>query len=385
VSDVPALESVDIGRTAAFPRRPDDEFPALAEAARRGVAASTEIEPAVATVDPTVVGTAAVAPVYDLGLAVVASRSQRVELLSRGEGGEDVRVRATDLPVGHSLDRNDGFLLHDAGTLSPAVNLLAGRLAVAASSRVAARLLFGSVPFQLEDPPVGDVLVLPLNGSVVLRPPDAPPIEVEAGHLVRCDGWPRVHTHPAVCTLLLGVEALVGPVLRTALTERAAHHPLLRLDAPVEIRRPVQVYGIDGEVDYASIVTDALAQVRADAPEEDLRWWWTLGAALPGLGSPGADLQQVRGRFPGGVGIVGDTEDGRLLLRASGATLAASTELLPWLAEAIAGEPVACTEPDHARAAGVLLAVGLAEPVLDGVHPILPAGLPADRSAEAVT
>ncbi|UDY33961.1 hypothetical protein [Dermatobacter hominis] len=373
MTGIPAIEQVEIGRTASFARPPGaaglDE---LADAAERALDVTRKIEPMVHEGAAGPVDVTMLAAAYDLGLGLVASRSSRVELLATGANGEHIREPAEQLQPGFTLDRNDGFLVRDAATVSPAINLLAGRMAVAASARVAAWLVFGSIPFQLGNPAVERLLVIPMNGGIVLRPRGAPPIELEAGNAASVDGWPRIHSQPAVCTLFVGVESFSGEVLRSALIERAAHHPLLRLDAPVTIGAPVEVYGVNGLVDYADLVAEAVRRVQSDTSIDELAWWWTLAASLPAVGTSGAHLERIRGRFPGGVGIAGDTDDGRLLLRTGGATVAVHGDLLPWLTELVAGEVVGCPEFVHRASADVLLRMGVVEPVFGTPRAVVP-------------
>lgn len=377
------VQVVDLGRAAAFPEPPAGEgFEALVASAGSAPALAAAIEPAFAATGLVAVDTTALRPLYDLGMALVATRSTTVDHLVRTPEADHRRPIA-ERPPGATLERNDGYLVNEVEACAAAVNALAGRVAVARGAPVTASLLFGSAPFELERPAAATVWVIPLNGDVIVRPSGGAPTDVAAGQLLSCAGWPRIHSHPAVGTLLVVEEDFSDRVRRDASLERLAHHPLLRLDAPVDFgARPVQMYGLDGEVDYASVVAQAADEVLAASPPELLRWWWVLTRRLPPLVAQGPDGTVARGRFPAGLGVLGQAETGdAVVVRAGGHAFVVPDAQRDLLVRLVAGEVVRGGSPDEDRTLTELMRVGLAEPVVDDVRPIVPLVSGADDEA----
>ena len=368
------LRAVDLGRAAAYPERPGgDSHGGLAEASVHARRAATALEPAfhgdgVVSVDP-----AAVQSAFDLGLALVATRSAHVDFLSRTVDNMDVHGSIADRAPGVPLERNDGYLVRDLEGCSAVLNALAGRLSVARSARVGVFLLYGSAPFPVERPAAGPAWVLPLNGDIIVRPPDGPPTQLTPGHLMSSPGWPRIHSHPSVCTLVVVEEKFTGRIQRDALLERFAHHPLLRVDAAIDPGRRVALYGLDGLVDYPAVVRSAAGEVVESSPIDLLRWWWVLARRLPPLVAQCPDGLVVRGRFPGGAGVLTEVAaDDALVVRAGGHALAGPPASLEFLLRLVAGETVAATTDDERRSAAEVLAAGLAEPMVGEPGSILP-------------
>jgi hypothetical protein len=380
-----ALEAIGVGRIGSYPAAPDPvQHAELVLACRDGARRSADLEPILEAGDLFRADTTELLSAFHLGAALLSSRSNLVELVSRTPDATDVRLPLREVPPGRPLEQNDGYLVHQASSFLPAINLLAGRIATARGARVVSMLLFGSLPFPLAQPTVGETWTVTLNGAAVVRPGAGPPAEIDPGNVLRCSGWPRIHTDPAVCSVLIGIETLVGPPLRMAFIERAAHHPLLRLDSAIDIDTPVTVYGLDQPTDYSGMIRDAARQIHHDAPFRDLDRWAVLGNPQPALAVPGTELTTIRGRFAGGIGVVGRAEDGRLLLRAGGSTLGLDDQLLPWLCEVISGAPVDVgSDPVLRASAQTLVRLGLAEPLIGpprSVVPAAPAVAPKNRN-----
>jgi hypothetical protein len=368
------IQVVDLGRSASFPERLEgDDVGGLIAAAGTARAAAAVLEPAFGAGPIVAVDPAALLPVYDLGLALVATRSSTVDHLSRSTAHENLLVPIVDRPPGSTLDRHDGYLVRELEGCSAILNALAGRLAVARGSRVTVSLLYGSAPFELERPAARGVWVLPLNGEVIVRPVGGAPTELEAGQLFTTEGWPRIHSHPAIGTLVVVEEDFSDRTRRDALLERLAHHPLLRLDAPVEPGRRVTVYGLEGERDYPDVVRSAVDEVLSASPTELLEWWWVLARRLPPLVGQGPSGTVARGRFPAGVGVISGVEAGDAeVFRSGGNALVVPGSCRELLRRLVAGEVVAATSAGEERSLQEVMRAGLAEPVVDEPRVILP-------------
>ena len=223
--------------------------------------------------------------------------------------------------------------------------------------------MFGSQPARDFMPNIEASYVIPLGGDVIVHPNADAPLEVGAGEVHRVDGFPRIHSNQAGLTIVLVVKGF-GPIDRKrALLARASRHPLIRVDVPVDIASSLAVYGVSEPQVYATLLQRAYEEVRNSATSDELTWTWLLGAALDPVPDPRPlPLRQVRGRFPGGVGVVELVND-RVAFVAGGQLMVCELADVERLVPFVAHEVVDVSQPELLLTADLLVRFGLAAPV----------------------
>jgi hypothetical protein len=357
------IEIVDAGRLNRFPLGAAHAgFPELdewSEVARTHAVSSVTWAETGARVDPMTLSST-----YFECAGAIAARPAEVTGHVRGHDGIDMIVQHDALDARRHralLDDGGGLVLSEAERFSDLLNRMCGELSVAWNTRVTAHALVGSEPTRVLGPQVVRTCVIAVSASVVVHPHDGAPFDLPAGGCAVVDGFPRVLASPEAFTLLFVESTFTAAAQHALLLERAQFHPLLRIDAPIDPASPVEVYGLDGEVAYADVLERELATLVEHSTEEQLRWWWVLDRSLPPLPIPftGDDIV-VRGRFPGGVGVVHEGEE--LVLKGAGVVFAVPAGRQQLLQALLSGSPIGCSPRSELfPSLANLAAVGAAE------------------------
>jgi len=294
----------------------------------------------------------------------IAALPVEVSAHVRGHDGVDMIVQNDALDQRRrraALDDGGGLVLSQAERFSDRLNRMCGELSVAWNTRVTVFALVGSEPTRVLGPQVVRSCVVAVSTNVVVHPEGAAPFDLPAGGCAVVDGFPRVLAGPDVFTLLFVESALTSAARSALLVERGRFHPLLRLDAPLDPTPPIEVYGIDEPVPYADLLERELSALRENSSDEQLRWWWLLDRALPPLPLPwSADDMIVRGRFPGGVGVVYQGDE--LVLKGAGTVFAVPDGRQELLQALLSGTDITCSpRSDLYPSLANLIAVGAAE------------------------
>jgi hypothetical protein len=361
------IEVVATHRGARFPGTATEVgLPEWDEAARRGVdEAAREWSAGLGS------GRVPVEVLERIHLALFASGgafAPGAEGHRRGPDGIDVVVQAPALDaVERDRLRADGggIVVRGARRRSPELDRLVTLFGIARRARADAIAVHGSEPTRVLGGQVGQTCVLPVTGAVVVQPDGGPPFDLRPGEAITLPGIPRLAADPDATTVLIVEEVFTDRARRAMLADRARYHPLLRVDAPVPGSGPAEVYGIDGPVDYGDLVRGQLDALLAASPTDAMRDWWRWDERLPPTRFASGPAARVRGRFPGGIGVVelGDA----VLARAGGVNLVAQPEAVALVARLLERAPVALSElgsmPRVVEALSVLASVGLVEEV----------------------
>ena len=341
------ISVVPTTRGAAFPQHPSEtEFVDLADRADEATkAAISAIEPlsqrvlfAGASVDALVTGTA----------AVIAARPTDLNAHMVGHDGVDERVLRDGLSddvMARVAAEGGGLVLANGDRYLPQIRRAHLMLGVAWQAPIYTYVLVGNDQTRILDRVMTDCLVLPISHDVIVHPQGEQPFDVAAGAVGAAQGSPRVIAPPDAVTVVFGRRRFGSAALRSVLVSLVPHHPLLRLDVPLNPDGPVTVYGSAEPVDYYDLVQEQAAAVRLVATDERAQWWWTLSHTLPPL-PPTTPLmgRQVTGWFPGGVGVLGSEQAGSaVLLRTAGITVRVPTSKLDLFGTLLSGTPVGCT------------------------------------------
>ncbi len=353
------IESVDVGASDHFPSTPTGELNDLSRRAQEVAGSLIGWSEPDATID-----VAQLRATYEQCRAAVLAEGGSAVGHVRSHDGMDMIVQADALDADRRrsiLNDGGGLLLESAERFSAPLNRMCGHLAVARGARVSALALFGSEPTRVLGPQVRRTLVLAAGSDVVVHPDGGAPFELRAGHCATAEGMPRIVAGPDSFTVLL-VESAFTPLHRHSMVlDRAARHPLLRLDAPLELAEPVDVYGSSEPVRYVDLVAGEVDLLLSNSPDDLLEWWWVISRRLPPFAIPGsADRVVVRGRFPGGVGTIENDE--HLILKGAGVTFAVPEHHRELLADLLGGDTFECAvEGDRYRSVCNLAAAGAIE------------------------
>jgi hypothetical protein len=300
--------------------------------------------------------------------AAIGGFSPEVLRVRRAPDGTLVTDPAGDVhgdDVVDALHSGGGVLLRRAERIDEALNTLAASASVARMAHVEIAVLLGSLPDPAPLPEVARWHAVAMTDGVVVRGEDGAPVDAVPGAPHVVDGPVRVYGHADAVTLLVG-EVLFDDVQRhRMLTERAVCHPLLRVDLPAIPDGPVEMYGV-GTVAVLDHVNAQLDHLRRAAPDEDAAFWWLhrFPLAPVALDRQLAVGPAVRGRFPGGVGMM-ERADGRLVLVAAGQVLHGADSHVPLLERLLRREVVTVEAGSSDEASiSVLVRCGLVEPVL---------------------
>ena len=202
------------------------------------------------------------------------------------------------------LDSGGSIVLREAERWSAAIARRCALMATARSTRVTAWLIRGSEPTGILEAEADSVCVLPLSHSAIVHQPDGVPFDARPGRLVRCEGAPRILSKPLAYSLLF-IERRISSKERIGIvSSRALAHPLLRIDMPLDLAKPAEVYGLDGSIHYPDLLTAEWTGLLDSAGEEAVRRWWILSKPMTPVVSPiGQQRCRVEGRFPGGIGV----------------------------------------------------------------------------------
>ena len=346
------ISVVPTTRGAAFPQHPSEtEFVDLADRADEATKAAViamDSQPqrgllTGASADALVTATA----------AVIAARPADLNAHMVGHDGVDERVLRDGLSndvTARVAAEGGGLVLANGERYLPQLRRAHLMLGVAWQAPVYTYVLVGNDQTRILDRVMTDCLVLPISHDVIVHPIGGDPFDVAAGMVGTSHGSPRVTAAPDAITIVLGRRRFGSAALRSVLVSLAPHHPLLRLDVPLDPDGPVAVYGSAEPVDYFDLVRQQAAAVRLVATDEQTQWWWTLSHPLTPM-PPTTPLvgRQVTGWFPGGVGVLGGEQDGSaVLLRAAGVTLRVPTSKLDLFGALLSGHPMACTASNEA-------------------------------------
>lgn len=283
----------------------------------------------------------------------------------RPEGGTEFGSAAeltSGSPVGE-LEAGGGLLLRHAERADETLNRLAASLSIARAARFEMIVVLGSLAeVEILDGPQRWQAVAFDNGTIA-RPVGEAPTDLIPGQATVFVGPPRIHAAPSSITLLIAETQFSDRDLHQTLIQRAVCHPLLRVDAPIYVDQELEVYGRRGVTTLVEHIGDELDLLLGSPDVDEAAWWWLLRSTL--APSPLEVLvkapARVRGRFPGGIGILGRAE-GWTEFMAGGKHLAVSDELLGGLATLV-GRGVLDwhDDPRWASPARTLLSLGLAE------------------------
>lgn len=337
-----SIEAVDVGWRGRFPERPSARWAELSARAQRR--AETEIS----WVDGGVtLGAEFLQALSDGPRSAIRSVSGRTTAHLLAHDGEDVIAEHSALEpelIARVFAEGGGLVLEHAEHDSPLLNLLCGQLAVAGASVVSSVALVGGEPTRVFGKWARRCLVIPVDAPVIVHPEGDAPFDVMPGSVAMADGFPRVGGDSSAMTLFL-VEHNFTPALRKSLLlDRAGAHPYLRMDAPLNINDPTEIYGQSDPVAYRELIRAEYDGLLANSDDESLRWWWTLAQPLPPMPTQLAAGEMVRGRFPGGVGMIA-SEDGTII-RAGGHTLRIPDERLGLFERLLAGEQVVADDDE---------------------------------------
>jgi hypothetical protein len=190
---------------------------------------------------------------------------------------------------------------------------------------------------------------------------DDPPFELGPSEVATVDGFPQLYGHEATTTLIVSVRRFTAENRKETVMRRSTRHPLLRLDAATDPDRPVVMYGLDAPSPYFSMWSTAVSRLFDDLADVDLEWEWLLSQPL----DPVPELlphppKALRGRFPGGVGIL-ETREREIAFHAGGQLLALDVDHIDLLDALVGGAPVSGEDFDLRTIAPLLLSVGLAQ------------------------
>jgi hypothetical protein len=329
------------------------------------------LEPAASSTEVVDIDATSIASTYDQGLALISSRSDRVELLNVDPDGTVRRDPVSSLPSGLERTENECFIVGGIETFSAMAGVFAGRLAVLAGSPITCDLIFGSLR-RADGLDGARSWIVPVNGDVIVRPAAGAPQDVRYGQMWSCTGLPQIHSNPAIATLVFRTVPFTLTDRRSMLIKRAVFHPLLRVDAAVRAST-VNAYGVAGPTQFNELVESSIRQVIADSDAELLKWWWTLDHALTPLAGGPIESMAIRGRFPAGVGINerAATEAG-FVVRSGNYNLHVPHACRELLAQFVSGEPIVCSDQLTQDSAHELLRCGLAEPIIGALRSTFP-------------
>ncbi|UDY33951.1 hypothetical protein [Dermatobacter hominis] len=262
------------------------------------------------------------------------------------------------------LQRGGGVVLHRPERVLDVVNRLVAAECVGDGVRVTATVVLGSVPDPSASPRASEQLVLSFDEGTIVEPTGQDPIELQVGVWSRVPAPSRIHAGPSSRTVVLNMLRFDAVERRQLVLARAACHPLLRIDAPTSFDDPAIPYGEPGPTDLVEHTRLGLRTVLDDVTDAELEWWWRLATELePVPLSRHLTLPPlVRGRFPGGVGIIG-IDGVQAEVSAGRNTFSLSLPVLEALPEFVSGATCATGDPRFTELAGATLAAGLAEPV----------------------
>lgn len=299
--------------------------------------------------------------------AAAAMRAPDLVRCLRSHSGGIEAAEVGDHSLGalaEDLDAGGGLLLRKAERFNGPLNRLTASLTVAHAAPSEAMVLVGSLVAPDPLPAATRWHVITLDPGTVIRLAGEAPFELDAGMVLSTDQPPQVHAHPRCATLLLAEHHFAAADRRSVLLERALFHPVLRMDAPLNVFEPIELFGRPGKTSLLERFDSELQSLIAATDQADGAWWWLLRqplapASLEHVVSPPA---WVRGRFPGGMGVLEATEN-HLVAVAAGQQVWMSNDLLPFVIELLERGPVDIgTDGPRRDAALILLRAGLIEP-----------------------
>ena len=352
------MELIDIGWRARFPDRPDLSWSSVAREATDRARRDLPWVFSDGLIDRELLERMA-------GPALVALQQGVGSIIGHGRNvdGQDLMVLSDALDAAQRrqlLINGGGLLLDGAHTWSPALNSVCGRLAVATERPVIARALLGSEPTRIDGNLFEFNTIVPVASPVIVHPDGAAPFDVPVGTAVRVEGMPRILAHAGSLTLLLSEVRLTDSDYLKVLLDRGTAHPLLRLDAPARVDRPAEVYGMEDSVDFGQLICEQIDLLHEGAPDDLIGWWWLLGQPLGSVDLPEGDTIWVRGRFPGGIGVI--PAEGGTIVRAGGHTFTVAEEEEQVLRDLVAGRRLVLRSGSPSYEAVALLAsIGLVD------------------------
>ena len=345
------ISLVPNSRGAAFPQHPfDTEFDDLAvRSDEASKAAAVAIGPQLQLAD-LLDGS----PEALLGATATAIAARPTDLNAHlvGHDGVDERVvrdGLSDDVMTRVAAEGGGLVLSNGERYLSQLRRAHLTLSVAWQAPVFTYVLVGNDQTRILDRVMTECMVVPISSDIIVHPQDRGPFDVAVGTAGAAQGSPRVTAPAGAVTVVFGRLRFGSAALRSVLVSLAPHHPLLRLDVPLDPDGPVTVYGATEPADYYQLVQQQTAAVRLIATDERAQWWWTLSHPLTPL-PPTTQLlgRSVTGWFPGGIGVLGSDDDGSaVLLRTAGVTVRVPTSSLDLLGSLLSGAPVTCTESNE--------------------------------------
>lgn len=341
------ISLVPNSRGAAFPQHPSDtEFGDLAHRAKE---ATERALTAIGTHSQgALLSDASQNGLVQSAAAAIAARPADLNAHLVGHDGVDERVLRDGLSDDMMMrvaDEGGGLVLANGERYLSPLRRAHLMLGVAWRAPVYTYVIVGNDQTQILDRVMTDCLVLPISSDIIVHPQGGAPFDVVAGAVATANGSPRVTAPTGAVTVVFGRRRFGSAALRSVLVSLAPHHPLLRLDVPLDPNGPVTVYGSAEPGDYHELVQQQAAAVRLIATDERAQWWWTLSHPLTPL-SPTSQLlgRRVTGWFPGGVGVLGSDEDGAaVLLRTAGVTLRVPASRFGLFGTLLSGGTIDCT------------------------------------------
>jgi hypothetical protein len=261
------ITAIETGESRSFPSRPSESgFTELDAAAEHALEFVTRLEPAASSREVVDVDVSSIASAYDQGLALISSRSERVEFLKVDPDGVVHREPISALPSGLERTENECFIIGGIETFSAMAGVFAGRLAVLTGAPITCDLIFGSLR-RADELDGAQCWIVPVNGNIIVRPAAGAPQDVRFGQMWNCTGLPQIHSNPAIATLVFRTVPFTLAERRTMLVQRAVFHPLLRIDAAVRATT-VHAYGVDGPTHFNELVETSVRQVISDSDAE---------------------------------------------------------------------------------------------------------------------
>lgn len=301
----------------------------------------------------TTVGVTALIPndrrdlVMESSRSVVASNPSDLSAHVIGHDGVDERITSTAMTIDNQLriaSEGGGLILSNVDRFVPTLADAASLAAVAWGSPARAYALLGSDPTRILDSGVSTSIVIPLSEDVIAHPTDATPIDIAMGSMSELPGWPRISATSGAFTVVVTRRRFDEGAHHAVLLTMARHHPLLRVDLPLDRSQEGEVYGSSTASSYLAMLQGEVADLRGRSGGTS-EWWWTLSHPLAPLRVVG-ELRgrSVVGRFPGGVGILtSGTDSDALIVRAAGVTLHVPLTCIELFEALLSGEPVVCT------------------------------------------